>query len=148
MNFTLKKLTIKDFELIKETIRDIFSNPPWNDDWQDENQFNAYIIGMIGNNNSLVLGLFDENGISGITIGSIKYWYTGNIYCIDDLGIKTNRQGKGYGTMLIKLVENYIKENNINEIELRTNRTFPAYNFYLENGFTESENAVYFSKKI
>ena len=50
--------------------------------------------------------------------------------------------------MLIKLVENYIKENNINEIELRTNRTFPAYNFYLENGFTESENAVYFSKKI
>lgn len=38
----------------------------------------------------------------------------------------------------------YCRENGIEHITLKTNRTSAAYRFYIKNGFTEMQDDVYF----
>ena len=61
MAYTLKKLDIKDMEIIKAFFVDIFTKEPWNDDWSDENQLDAYLTERCGAFNSLTFGYFDND---------------------------------------------------------------------------------------
>lgn len=45
----LKKLSLDDINEIKKVILDAFTGEPWNDDWQDPEQFHRYILDLIGN---------------------------------------------------------------------------------------------------
>ena len=125
-------------------IKDAFSVEPWNDNWTDENTFYMYIKDIMGNANSLSLGLYDDDILIGIALGRLKHWYDGIEFCIDDLCIKTSHQGKGAGTQFLKLIKQYSRGNHYKEISLRTDRTASAYHFYKTNGFNEALNQVYF----
>ena len=87
VKYGIKKLTIKDIDLIEKIIADAFSGEPWNDKWQDSAQLRQYITDVVDNKNSLSLGLFDNDEIIGVTTGRIKHWFTGKQYWIDDLGV-------------------------------------------------------------
>lgn len=143
----LRELDVNNIEEIKKFFTDIFTKEPWNDDWSDEEQLHAYIMDLIGNRNSLVLALFEKQQMVGLTMGSIKHWYTGTEYCIDELCVKTEEQGRGLGTQLLKFVEEYIKAKRIPGIFLQTERTVPAYDFYKKNGFVELTDHVSLIKK-
>ena len=39
----LKVLSIKDKEIVTALFKDVFTNEPWNDDWSDTVQLDAYI---------------------------------------------------------------------------------------------------------
>lgn len=144
----LKKLELENIEEIKKIIDEVFSKEPWNDEWLDKNQFNQYILDLIGNANSLSLGLYDNDTLIGVSLGRIKHWYTGNEYWIDDLGVLTEKQGNGVGSHFIKLIEEYIKLNGMNKIVLFSERDIPAYYFYKKNEFEEEKERVFFTKTI
>ncbi len=138
----LRTLKIESIEEIKSFFFDIFTKEPWNDDWSDKNQLHAYIMDLIGNPNSLALGLFENGTMVGLSMGNIKHWYSGTEYYIDELCIKTEEQGRGIGTQFLKEIETFIKQKGIKQIFLQTERNVPAYGFYKKNGFFELEDHV------
>lgn len=138
----IKELSINNIEEIKSLFYDIFTKDPWNDDWSDRTQLHEYITDLIGNRNSLSLGLYEGNDLIGLSLGSIMHWCTGTEYYIFEFCIKTEKQGKGAGTAFLKRVQDYAISKQITHIFLQTERTVPAYAFYKKNGFTELEDHV------
>lgn len=140
---TTKELGVEQIEEIKQLFFEIFSNEPWNDDWSDPTQLHHYISDLIGNDNSLSLGLFDDNDtLIGLALGYIMHWCSGTEYYIFEFCVKTELQGRGLGTHFLNMVEAIAKDKDITHIFLQTERTVPAYHFYEKNGFVElSEHA-------
>lgn len=147
MAIELRRLSIEGVEGIKLFFTDVFTREPWNDDWSDEGQLHGYIMDLIGNRNSLALGLFEDGIMVGLSMGHIKHWYSGTEYCIDELCIKPEAQGRGLGTRMLEEIGEYIGERGMTYIFLQTERDVPAYHFYKKNGFYELENSVSFVKK-
>ncbi len=138
----IRELGIEDISEIKRLFFDIFTNEPWNDDWSNGTQLHEYITDLIGNRNSLSLGLFEDGELIGLSLGSIMHWCTGTEYYIFEFCIKTEKQGKGTGTAFLKQVEELVKSKQITHIFLQTERTVPAFEFYRKNGFTEIADHV------
>lgn len=147
MTTELRTLSIHNIDEIKDFFFHIFTKEPWNDDWSDKTQLHAYMTDLIGNVNSLALGLFVNGNMVGLSMGCIKHWYSGTEYCIDEFCIKKEEQGQGLGKYFLKEIETYIKQKGIQQILLQTERTVPAYSFYKKNGFLELENHVTFVKQ-
>ena len=81
-------------------------------------------------------------------MGYIKHWYTGTEYIINELCIKTDRQGSGAGSFFLTQIEKAIKEMGLKQIFLLTDRDVPAYHFYKKNGYAEVSSLVPFAKSI
>ncbi len=126
---TIKELNIENKEEIKSLFKEVFTNEPWNDDWSDPVQLDEYILDLIGNKNSLSIGLFENDKITGLSLGSIMHWHIGTEYYIFEFCIKKDKQGKGYGTEFLKLIEEYTKQKQITHIFLQTERNVPAFDF-------------------
>ena len=135
----LKRLTIKDKEIITDVFTSVFTKEPWNDDWSDKNQLDMYINDLVRQGYSLTYGLFDDDELIGIAMGYVKHWYSGTEYIINEFCVKTERQGAGAGSFFIAEIEKAIKELGIKQIFLLTDSNVPAYNFYKKNGFSEEQ---------
>lgn len=142
------ELNINHIEEIKVLFKDVFMAEPWNDNWSDDEQLHQYIRDLIGNDNSLTYGLMDQSELLGVSMGSIKHWWTGTEYNIDELCIRVRSQGHGYGKIFLNLIENQIRRKGIVNIFLQTERNVWAYDFYLKNGYTEMPDHVSFHKTI
>ena len=117
--------------------------------WYDTKQLDLYICDLIGQGYSLTYGLYDEAGeLIGISLGYIKHWFRGTEYIINELCIKTERQGNGAGTFFIREIEKAIKELGLKQIFLLTDSNVPAYQFYKKNGFVQCETNVAFAKVL
>ena len=143
----LRVLTSGDRESAVRLFRNVFTNEPWNDDWSDPEQLNAYIDDLTGQGNSLTLGFYDGERLTALSMGCIKHWFTGTEYCIDEFCVDRDLQGKGIGSAFLNAIEMYLSENGISGIFLQTDRTVPAYAFYLKKGFHELDGHVSLKKK-
>ena len=54
----IRELDDSYFSQIKTMFRDVFSSPPWNDDWNDFVQLHEYICDLTQRRGSLVFGFF------------------------------------------------------------------------------------------
>ncbi len=135
----VKRLSIKDKEIITDVFVGVFTKVPWNDDWSDKAQLDMYINDLVGQGYSLTYGLFDDNELIGISLGYVKHWYSGTEYIINEFCVKTDRQGAGAGSFFIVEIEKAIKVLGIKQIFLLTDSNVPAYNFYKKNGFSEEQ---------
>ena len=139
---TLAELGESDFEDVKALFRSVFTQPPWNDDWSDEEQLDQYLMDLMGARTPLVLGLVEDDELIGVSIGNIRHWYEGTEYLIDELCIKTELQGRGYGSLFLSLIEGHLLERGLHTIYLTTERNVLAYEFYRARGFKELPNDV------
>ena len=144
----LKQLSIDDKEAIKDLFISVFTGEPWNDDWSDSKQLDQYLEDLCGQGYSLAFGLYDDGELIGLSMGYIKHWYTGTEYTINELCIKTDRQGSGAGSFFLTQIEKAIKEMGLKQIFLLTDRDVPAYHFYKKNGYAEVSSLVPFAKSI
>ena len=143
----LRRLTGEDRGTVTRLFTDVFTNEPWNDDWSDREQLDAYIRDLTGQSYSLTLGYFDGDVLTALAMGYIKHWYSGTEYIINELCVDRQRQGQGIGSSFLKAIEEYLSENGISQIFLLTDRNVPAYQFYLKNGFQEQAGNVAFAKR-
>lgn len=139
---TLKELGSSDFEEVKSLFRSVFTQPPWNDDWSDEGQLNEYLQDLMGARTPLALGLVEDGELIGVSLGSIKHWYEGTEYIIDELCIRSDLQGQGYGSQFLSLIEEHLRGLDLHVMYLTTDRDVPAYRFYLSHGFREAPTDV------
>lgn len=144
----MKELGMEQIEEIKALFVEIFSKEPWNDDWSDPEQIHLYITDLIGNRNSLTLGLFENDVLIGLSMGSVMHWHIGTEYYIYEFCIRADRQGKGIGREFLEKVEAFVRNKQITHIFLQTERTVPAFEFYRKNGFTELEDHVSLVKQF
>ena len=144
----LRKLTDRDRGNMTELFEDVFTHPPWNDDWRDRKQLDAYIADLAGQSNSLSLGYFEDGRLVGLAMGHIKHWHAGTEYIIEEFCVDRQAQGRGVGSGFMKAVETYLLDNGIGRIFLQTEKDVPAYAFYLKNGFRELEGHVSFVKRF
>ena len=141
-------LTARHMALVAELFFDVFSGEPWNDDWSDTEQLNAYIDDLTGQRSSLTLGYFDGDRLIAISLGNIKHWFTGTEYCIDEFCVAKGAQGKGIGAEFMGEIENYLISKGIRAIFLQTESDMPAYGFYRHMGFSELTGHVSFVKRL
>lgn len=145
---TLEKLNIERLDEVKALFYSVFTQPPWNDDWSDEQQLDKYVHDIMGNKNSLTYGLYEDGILIGASMGWIMHWYTGTEYIIQEFFIKREKQGSGCGTKFLGLLEQDLKANQMTHIFLQTEHDVPAYKFYKKNGFTEMTTHVSFFKEL
>lgn len=93
--------------------------------------------------------VIEENGeIFGALFAREKVWWSGSEVYVEELFVKQSHQGKGYGTMLMKRVEQYVLEKGLAGITLATNRYAPAAGFYRRNGFKDCEHVLFLCKEM
>lgn len=138
MKAVLRELGMIHMEEIKTMIRSIFSEEPWNDTWT-ETQLHQYVYELMHNSNPLLLGLYEEENLIGISLGRIKHWCEGTEYWIDEFGILPEKQRQGAGSEFLKGIKSLLTERGIRGIVLLTERTAPAYRFYRKHGFQDKE---------
>ena len=144
----LKVLTERERSAVTELFFEVFSDEPWYVVWSDRPQLDAYIDDLTGQRNSLTLGFLDDGRLVGLAMGRIKHWYSGTEYSIDEFCIEKTSQNKGIGSLFLKEIEAYLLQNGITHIFLETEKTVPAYPFYLRRGFRELPNHIGLAKKI
>ena len=71
----------------------------------------------------------------GLTMGSVKHWYRGTEYLIDELCVRTDKQGMGIGTAFMDEIKNTLTKKDIHKIFLLTDKDAPAFEFYKKQGF-------------
>ena len=131
----IAKLSGSEFEAVKSMFRDVFTSAPWNDDWSDEKQLTAYIEDLMLNRNSCCIGMYENDRLIAVSLGSIMHWCSGTEYYIFEYFVRPDMQGSGIGSDFIKKIEEYVKSIGVTHIFLATDRSMPAYKFYLRNGF-------------
>ncbi len=141
----LKVLTGSDTEMLMVKFTEVFTAEPWFDDWSNTDQLKAYIADLTMQSNSLTLGYMDGDELTAAAMGRIKHWYTGTEYCVDEFFVTKKYQNRGVGSAFLKEIRKYLSCNGITHIFLQTDRTVPAYGFYLKNGFEEMEDIVSFA---
>ena len=118
--YDFRKIGTNETEIIKVLFSGVFMSEPWNDDWSDKEQLDLYLSDLIGQNNSLTYGLFEFDELIGVSTGHIKHWYSGTEYYIEELCIRTDKQGSGTGTYFLKEIEKAVKELGLVRIFLQT----------------------------
>lgn len=146
--YEFKRLDESDARAITALFASVFTREPWNDDWSDEEQLRAYIHDLVGQENSLTFGLYEGDELAALSMGHVKHWYTGTEYCVDELCVRTERQGKGLGSLFAGKVEAACRELGLTHIFLLTDRDVPAYGFYKKLGFYELEGNVSLAKEL
>ena len=128
--------------------KESFGGEPWNDDWSDEEQLLCYIRDIACGFNALNFGLFIDGELAAVSIGSIRHWWEGTNYNIEELFVRPDIQGQGLGTSFMKMIESDIKKRGLSGIFLQTDSDKPSYRFYKKNGFNELSAHVSFYKSV
>ena len=93
---------------ISKLFFEIFTSKPWFDKWKSISQVKDYLLDIINTPNFRGFILIDKNHIVGFALGNIKKWYSGNEFYISEMCIKSDKQRKGLGSILIKNIEKII----------------------------------------
>jgi len=126
----------------------VFTREPWNDQWASRQEAKNYLQSHYAFNSFLGYGCSIQVRIVGVALGFVKPWQRGLEYYINEFFVDTAVQGQGVGTLLLKQIAAAIKGKNMNAIVLTTQKAFPAYGFYVKNGFTEIPGEVFLGMSV
>ncbi|KYG26065.1 GNAT family N-acetyltransferase [Alkalihalobacillus trypoxylicola] len=145
----VRKLLNKDYEEMKKQFIDVFSNEPWFDKWENDQKVDRYMKDISTNKNSLSLALYGEDDeLIGCSLGLTFNWWEGKEYFIKEFFISRKHQKQGIGSIFLSLMEDVLKEEEIQHILLTTEKTVPAYLFYQKNGFRTLTDSVLLVKNL
>ena len=150
MNSSEQFITLDNSHLSQITgiYKAAFSGEPWHDDWSDEKQLFLYIQDLACGFNSLNYGLFIDEKLTAVSIGSIHHWWSGTVYCIEEFCVLPEMQGRNIGSRFMAMIENDIRSRGIYNIFLQTDIEMPSYRFYKNNGFEDLTGHVSLHKKL
>lgn len=127
---------------------DTFSKEPWNDVYESKEPVENYFDNFFDNNYFLGYVIVEDDKIEGISVGMKKPWYGGVEYYIDELCVSYEKQGTGMGSFFLDKIEENLKDQGLNGIILNTDKDFPAFDFYVKNGFELSASLRIFVKEF
>lgn len=70
--YNFKRIGMNEIEIIKELFINVFTREPWNDEWSNQEQLDLYLFDLVGQNNSLTYGLFEDEQLVGVAMGILN----------------------------------------------------------------------------
>lgn len=124
----------------------VFSEPPWNEDVSPE-EAQRYFENCFSL--ASFRGFVAESGgrIVGLAVGFLKPWRKGMEFYLDEFCVAPSFQGKGIGSSLLDEIRTRLAEEGVFGAMLNTERAYPAYSFYLKNGFSDAGLSVLVREK-
>lgn len=143
----IREMKAEDIPACADILCSVYNNELWQCRWSKETAV-EYLTDFY--NMQKFVGYVVED--SGVILGGLfaheKVWWNNSEVFVEEMFIKPELQRKGYGSMLLKQVENYVKEKGLAGITLSTNRYAPAPQFYKKNGFVDCEHVLYMCKEL
>ncbi len=129
-----------------DLFRSAFNAPPWNDGWSSEAaserlQLFASFPTFLG------VGLLHDSRAVGLALGWGERWADGWTFYLKEMCTEPSFQRQGVGTSLMNALENSLRQQGFDSINLQTGRTAPAANFYEQRGF-RSLDLVSLAKRL
>lgn len=124
----------------------VFSEEPWNEEYDSFEQVEALIRNFMSKDCYLNFVAIEENEVIGLCLGLKKPWIKGIEYYIDEFCIKTDRQGRGLGSAFLAQIEAEILRLGMDGMMLNTEKGVPAEKFYLKNGFHQLDDLIVLGK--
>ncbi|WP_010243329.1 GNAT family N-acetyltransferase [Acetivibrio cellulolyticus] len=143
----IKKFDVNDLDKCAKIMMLVYNNEYWQCQWSLETA-KAYLMDYVEGKKFIGYTLWIDNVIKGAIFCHEKIWWNNNEIFIDEMFVSPEIQRQGYGTELLNIIENHIKEHNLAGFTLSTNRFTPAPNFYRKNGFSDAEHVLFMYKEI
>lgn len=124
----------------------VFTNEPWNDEFESNEEVESFIRSFMSSDTYLNFLALDHDEVIGLCLGLKKPWIKGIEYYIDEFCIKSDLQGKGYGSQFLSEIEKEINRLGIYNIILNTEKGFASEAFYIKNGFKQLSNLIVLGK--
>lgn len=133
----------KDIKEIAEIYRLESSKKPYCQNWDEKDS-----IKKISEFLNDYIYILENEKIMGFIIVKIRIDHNGKTAFVEELWIKSEYQGKGYGTMLMQFIEKEFKKLNIQSIFLISDKTSKAFNFYKKLKFEPYQKYILMGKNI
>ena len=147
MNVTINALGSSHIESCAEILCAVYNNELWQCRWSADTA-QAYLSDFY-NAEKFVGFVIEGNGeVLGAMFAREKIWWNNSELFIEEMFVKPEYQGKGYGSRLIEAAEKYVKDSGLAGFTLSTNKFSLAPDFYKKNGFSVSEHVIYMYKEI
>ena len=125
----------------------VYNNDLWKNRWEQATAM-EYLSDIFNMPKFLGYVIEEDGAILGGLLAREKVWWSGSEVFVEEFFVKRSHQGRGYGTMLMKRVEQFVLENRLAGITLSTNRHVPAADFYRRNGFIDCEHVLFLCKEM
>ena len=119
----------------------VFNAEPWHDSWTKETA-QIRIENMMKTDTFIGKALYADNGLKGIIWGQKEQYYNGTHFQIQEFCVKKSEQNNGFGSALLKALENALSEIGVVNIYLLTSRGANTEGYYRKRGFVSSGNMV------
>ncbi|GMA08120.1 hypothetical protein GCM10025886_12710 [Tetragenococcus halophilus subsp. flandriensis] len=141
MNLNFREIKNEDFANCAENLVAAYSGEPWNNMWTKKEALLRIEATMSGfNARGYVVEKNDK--VIAMCLGRIDYYFSNwSQFCIDEINVTPNCQGKGVGKKILNFVSDIMKNDEINSIFLITGGERAA-KFYKSNGFVKSKDGI------
>jgi len=145
MDLKIKKAKKSEFREIAKIYTEIFSKPPYNDRWTEPLALKKVkIFSKYCDIYTLNLG----KEMVGFLILNPYLFVPGVVVYGEELAIKPEYQGKGFGKYTIKWVEKEYKKKGFKSLQFLSLKTSKAYKMYKKWGYKEDKQQAYFAKEL
>jgi len=127
---------------------EIKDNKLWNDtDKADNDQFEDTFFKALKSKELISLMIFEEDG-EPIGFANLMHifsiWAHGKALVIDDLYLRIETRGKGYGRLALGFIEEYAEKTGCNRLQFQSEVTNPdAMKFYMAMGYQPADMKFY-----
>jgi len=111
-NNMIKKFELRDLTACAEIMMSVYNNEFWQCSWSLDTAKN-YLMDYVECKKFIGYTLWLDDVIKGVIFCHEKVWWNNNEVFIDEMFISPELQRQGYGTELLSVIENYIKEHNL-----------------------------------
>lgn len=143
----VRKLEIEDIAQAAKVYIDSYSKNPWDEEY-DIKKVEDHLHRFISNDINIGWVIISNMEVVGVSLGYKVACIGSDYFMIEDFCIRPDMQGMGLGQYFIKELSSNLKLEDISCIMLNTVKGFPAYTFYIKNGFTEVKSSAILSLEI
>ena len=143
---TIRPMRREDLPACARILQSVYNNVLWQGRWNEETAL-AYLTDFY-EIKKFVGFVLEDDAIIGALFGREKVWWNNSEVFVEEMFISPQYQHKGYGTLLMRHLEAYIRERDLAGITLTTNRYAPAPDFYRKNGFVDCSHVLCMAKEL
>ncbi len=147
MKMTIRDVQPADVTTCARLFCEVFSNPPWNEDWTMETAHRRladcaatpHFVGVLAE---------DGNDVAGFAFGNLQHYMHEQHYYLLELCVDTRRQRQGIGGVIMEALYTRIQEKGANRIYTLTARDTAAQAFYEKAGFYVSPKMILMARRF
>ncbi|MFP3919313.1 GNAT family N-acetyltransferase [Lysinibacillus telephonicus] len=140
-------ITTKNLEQCSELYIHVFNSEPWNESWTHQDA-KERLSDLIQTPKFLGFILYDNDDLIGFIAGNCKRSFSGLTFYLAELCINNQIQGKGYGSKLLRYLEQELRDRGVQSLYLLTATGGLAEAFYLKNDYVVNEDRVVIRKNL